>query len=84
MSEILSALNAVFCEVFEDETLNITRDTSAADIEGWDSLTHVTLILHVERTFGVRFSSSEVAALNSAGDLEALVGARSATNFRDG
>lgn len=80
MSEVLSALNAVFCDVFEDETLTITRDTGAADIEGWDSLTHVTLILQVERAFGVRFSSSEVAALRSAGDLEALVAARSPTN----
>ena len=79
MSEILSALNLVFCEVFEDETLNITRQTSASDIEGWDSLTHVTLVLHVEKAFGVRFSSSEVSALRNAGDLEALVAARAET-----
>jgi acyl carrier protein len=78
MPEIMSALNAVFCEVFEDEDLSITRETSAADIEGWDSLTHVTLILHVEKAFGVRFSSSEVSRLESAGDLEALIAARSA------
>lgn len=79
MSEILKTLNAVFCDVFEDEDLSITRETSAGDIDGWDSLTHVTLILQVEREFGVRFSSSEVASLRSVGDLEALVAARSAT-----
>jgi acyl carrier protein len=78
MPEIMSALNAVFCEVFEDDGLSITRDTSAADIDGWDSLTHVTLILHVEKAFGVRFSSSEVSGLETAGDLEALIAARSA------
>jgi acyl carrier protein len=80
MSEIMRALNAVFRDVFDDEHLSIKPETSAVDIEGWDSLTHVTLILQVERTFGVRFTSSEVAALRSAGDLEALVAARSPSN----
>ena len=80
MSEIMTALNAVFRDVFDDEDLSIKPETSAADIDGWDSLTHVTLILQVERTFGVRFTSSEVAALRSAGDLEALVAARSPSN----
>jgi len=80
MSEIMRALNSVFRDVFDDEDLSIKPETSAADIDGWDSLTHVTLVLQVERTFGVRFTSSEVAALRSAGDLEALVAARSPSN----
>lgn len=73
----MRALSDVFRDVFEDDHLSINRETTAADIDGWDSLTHVTLILQVERVFGVRFTSSEVSALRSAGDLEDLVAGRS-------
>ena len=49
------------------------RSTSAADVDDWDSLMHVTLVLRVESEFGVRFSSGEVSALSTVGDLMDLV-----------
>jgi len=76
MNGISSELTAVFRDVFEDDSLAITRETSARDVTGWDSLMHVTLILQVERRFGVRFSSSEVAMLRNAGELQDLIRAR--------
>lgn len=63
----------VFREVFQDDDLVIEDSTSADDIEDWDSLRHVTLIVQVERATGVRFTSSEVAELKNVGQLVALV-----------
>jgi len=73
MSEILQKLNIIFEDVFEDDNLDVNRGTTAADIAGWDSLMHVTLMVNVERAFGVRFKSAEVAALKNVGELEDLV-----------
>ena len=76
MGEISTELTDVFRDVFEQDDLVVSRDTHAADVPGWDSLMHVTLILQVERAFGIRFSSREVAMLRDAGELQDLVDAR--------
>lgn len=73
MIDTQTRLTAVFQDVFDDSDLTITRNTSAADIENWDSLTHVTLIIRVEQEFGIRFSSSEVAGLQNVGELIDLI-----------
>jgi acyl carrier protein len=74
----LSDLVRIFREVFDDPALVVTPRTTAADIEEWDSLMHVTLILNVEKAFSVKFTSSQVAALKSVGDLLALIEAQPA------
>ncbi len=73
MSGIMTQINDIFQDVFEDDELEVSRETTAHDIEGWDSLMHVTLIVNVEKAFGVKFSSSEISALKKVGDLEDLV-----------
>jgi acyl carrier protein len=73
MSDTISRMTEVFRDVFDDEELTISRNTSAKDIENWDSLSHVSLIVRVEKEFGVRFSSSEVAELQSVGELIDLI-----------
>ena len=73
MRDLMSELTQVFQDVFEDDDLVISRGTTAADVAGWDSLQHVTLILQVERRFGFRLSSAEVADLKSVGDLLDIV-----------
>jgi acyl carrier protein len=73
MAEVSAELAEIFRHVFDDEALTITRATRAVDVSGWDSLRHVTLVLHVERAFGVRFSSGEVAMLENAGELQDLI-----------
>ena len=70
-------LQTVFRDVFEDDELEINAETTAADIEGWDSLAHVTLMINVEKRFGVKFRSSEVARLKRVGELMDLVNASS-------
>ncbi len=76
MPDTLARLNEVFQQVFDDEELEITPETSAKDVDGWDSLMHVTLIVNAEKAFGVKFSSSEVAALKNVGDLVHLIDSR--------
>ncbi len=76
MADRLEKLTQVFQQVFDDDELEVTRETSAKDVEGWDSLMHVTLIVNVEKAFGVKFSSSEVASMKNVGDLLDLVDAR--------
>ena len=76
MSATLDRLNGVFQQVFDDDELEVSRESTAKDVEGWDSLMHVTLLINVEKAFGVKFSSSEVASLKSVGDLVDLIEAR--------
>lgn len=79
MSNTLERLNDVFREVFDDDELTTSRQTTAADVENWDSLMHVTLVINVEKVFGVRFSSSEVAGLKNVGELVDLIDTKQAT-----
>jgi acyl carrier protein len=64
MSDSLLRLNKVFQDVFDDDELDVKPDMTADDIEGWDSLQHVTLMIRVEKEFGVKFTSGQVAGLN--------------------
>jgi len=74
--DTLSQLQEVFRTVFDDEALAISRETTAQDIEAWDSVQHVTLMLEVENVFRVRFSTSEMAYLKNVGELADLIEAK--------
>lgn len=63
-------------DFFEDDSLSLTRATTAKDVEGWDSLAHVRLVVAVERHFQVKFTSAEVAGLKSIGELSDLIDRR--------
>ena len=73
---IINRLNEVFQDVFEDDDLAIARHWTAKDIPHWDSLMHVTLVLAVEKEFGIRLSSSEVTKLKNIGDFIDLIEAK--------
>ncbi len=62
-------LTGVFQQVFEDDTIQINEKTTADDIDGWDSLSHVNLIVAVETTFNVRFNQKELLTFKNVGDL---------------
>ena len=63
--EIFKKLNEVFCDVFDDPDIQISDLTTAADIEGWESLTHITLISSVEDAFDISFSMKEVVKMKN-------------------
>jgi acyl carrier protein len=71
--DTLTQLQDVFRRIFDDEALTISRATTAQDIEAWDSVQNVTLMLDVETEFKVRFSTSEMAYLKHVGDLVDLI-----------
>ncbi len=62
-------LNGIFQQVFDDDTISIRPETTANDIDGWDSLSHVNLIVAVEAHFGIRFTQKELLTLKNVGDL---------------
>lgn len=76
MSTTQDRLQEVFREVFDDDAITLRPEMTAQDVDGWDSLMHVTLIVHVEQEFGVRFTSREVAGLQCIGDLVSTIDAR--------
>ncbi len=67
--EIRSQLTRVFRSVFEDDSIEITDTTTAKDIDSWDSLMHITLVISVEKDFGVRLSAAEVGKLENVGKM---------------
>jgi len=67
--DTITTLNGIFCQVFDDDSIEIARDTTADDIDGWDSLSHMNLIVAVEMGFNIRFSNKDVRALKDVGDL---------------
>lgn len=73
MEEIYERLETIFRDVFDDDSLLVTSDLTARDVEGWDSMMNVQLMLSVERAFNVHFSASQIASLGKVGDLAALI-----------
>jgi len=62
-------LQGIFRQVFDDDSIVIERATTADDIDGWDSLSHMNLIVAVEMGFSIRFNVKDVRALKDVGDL---------------
>lgn len=71
--EIFERLNPVFRDVFDDDGITVTDSTTAADIDGWDSLMHITLLSAVEDEFGVSFSMKEVVKMKNVGDMVDII-----------
>ena len=74
--QIYTRLAQIFRDVFDEDSIKVTPELSAKDVDGWDSLTHIRLILTVERAFKIKFSTSEIGKLENVGDLVALIQTR--------
>ena len=72
-NEIYERLNSVFRDVFDDDTITVTDSTTAPDIEGWDSLTHITLLSAVEDEFGISFNMKDVVKMKNVGDMVDII-----------
>ena len=62
-------LNAIFCKVFYDDDIKISRENTADDIEGWDSLSHLNLVVAIEKHFGIKFNNAEIAKWKNIGEM---------------
>ena len=67
--DILKDVNAIFIDVLENDDLVITRTTSSADVEDWDSLNHIQLIVAIEKHFKLKFSSQEIRNWSNVGEM---------------
>ena len=67
--EVRDRLNSIFQEVFKDAAIEIKPETTANDIDGWDSFSHVTLIVAIETRFNITFSQRELLTFKCVGDL---------------
>lgn len=72
-TEIYETLNRIFREVMDNDAISLAPETTAADIPQWDSLTHVMLVVAVEKHFKVRFAAMEVQQLQNVGELVTLI-----------
>ena len=71
--EIIERLDDVFRDVFDDDTLEVDENTTADDIEDWDSIEHITLIGAVEDEFKMRFKMGEVSGMNDVGEMIGII-----------
>lgn len=78
LSSVRQKLNRVFRDVVDDDTIEIFDAMTAADIDEWDSVTHITLVLAVEKEFGIRLNAVEVGKLDNVGVMIELLVRRSA------
>ncbi len=74
--EILSKLEEIIRDLFDDYQGPVTRALSAHDVDQWDSLANVQLMVIAERTFQVRFTNDEISRLRNLGELVDLIGRR--------
>jgi acyl carrier protein len=67
--EIFEKLNEVFCDVLDLDEVELTDESSANDIEEWDSLSHIQLIVAIEKEFKIKFTSLEIMRWNNVGEM---------------
>ena len=67
--QIYAQLDEVFQDVFDDDEIHVTAETTANDIEDWDSLEHINLVVAVESKFGIKFNMNEVVSFKNVGEM---------------
>jgi acyl carrier protein len=73
MLNIINQLAPIFVDVFDDDELIIDSSTTAEDVDGWDSLAHIRLIVAIEKVFAMSFSASEISNLENVGEMAELI-----------
>jgi acyl carrier protein len=72
-AEIIEKLQPIFADILDVPDLQLSAATTAADVEGWDSLAHINLVTAVEKLYKVRFALGELQGLKNVGDMADLI-----------
>jgi acyl carrier protein len=72
-AELYAGLNEIFRKVLDNEAIALTPEMTADDVEGWDSMNHIFIVVEIERHFSVKFQATEMEELKNVGELAALV-----------
>ncbi|HVG56230.1 MAG TPA: acyl carrier protein [Vicinamibacterales bacterium] len=75
-AEILERLNGVVSDTLDLDTVSLQPSTTAADVDGWDSLAHIQIIVAIERSFGIRLRVGEMASIANVGELVSRIATR--------
>jgi len=73
LMQIYAKLTEIFRDIFDDDRLQVTPELTAADIDEWDSLNHIRLVVSIERAFGMSFSAAQVGRLKNVGEFAELI-----------
>ena len=69
LQETISQFNAIFIDVLDDDTIVLKAETTADDVEEWDSLTHIQLIVAIEKHFNIKFTAQEIEKYQNVGEM---------------
>ena len=69
IEDILKQVNEIFIDTLDNDQVIITETTTANDVEEWDSLTHIQLVVAIEKHFKIRFTSKEIQSWNNVGEM---------------
>jgi acyl carrier protein len=68
-SKIIQQLNEIFIDILDNEDISLTEETKAKDVDGWDSLTHIQLVVAIEKHFKIRFTAREIQSWRNVGEM---------------
>ena len=71
--EVLEKVNTVIQDVFDDDSIRISDETVASDVDGWDSLMHITLIGTIEDEVDIKFAMKDVVGMKNVGQMIDLI-----------
>jgi acyl carrier protein len=71
-AELYAGLNEIFRQVLDDGNIVLSPEMTADDVEGWDSMNHIFIVVEIEKRFGVKFQAAEMEELKNVGELAAL------------
>lgn len=74
--DLLPRVQDIMADTFDEDDLVVTPETTANDVEEWDSLSHIRLMVAIERAFGIKFSNAEIEGLENVGDLLKAIAAK--------
>ena len=74
--DILSKVQNIFRDVLDEENISLTSQTTANDIEEWDSLTHIQLVVAIENSFKIKFTSKEILSWKNVGEMVETIHAK--------